>query len=120
MTGNAPPPGIRVTLTGSEEVPAVRTSATGNGIVTVNADGTVRVNITTTGMAATAAHIHMAPAGQNGPVVVPFTKSGDAWVAAPGAKLNDAQMAAYRAGNLYVNVHSAANPGGQVRAQIRP
>ncbi len=120
MTGNAPPAGIRVALTGSEEVPAVKTSATGSGIVTVNADGTVSVNITTTGMAATAAHIHMAPAGQNGPVVVPFSKNGDAWVAAPGAKLNDAQMAAYRAGNLYVNVHSAANPGGEIRAQIRP
>lgn len=120
MTGNAPPAGIRVTLSGSEEVPAVRTSAIGSGIVTVNADGTVSVNITTTGIAATAAHIHMAPAGQNGPVVVPFTRSGDAWVAAPGAKLTEAQFAAYKAGNLYVNVHSAANPGGEIRAQIRP
>ena len=75
---------------------------------------------TTSGIAATAAHIHIAPAGQNGPVIVPFTKSGDAWVAASGAKLTEAQFTAYKAGNLYVNVHSAANPGGEIRAQIRP
>jgi len=52
------------------------------------------VNITATGIAATAAHIHIAPAGQNGPVIVPLTKIGDSWVAAPNAKLTEAQFAA--------------------------
>jgi hypothetical protein len=36
-----------------------------------------------------------------------------------GAKLTDAQYAAYKAGNLYVNVHSAKNPGGEIRAQLK-
>lgn len=111
---------IKLTLSGTQEVPPTNTSATGIGTVTVNADMTVSARITTTGMAATAAHIHMAPAGQNGPVIVPFSKSGDAWVAAPGAKLTEAQYAAYKAGNTYVNVHSAAVPSGEIRAQIRP
>lgn len=111
---------IKLTLSGTQEVPPVNTSATGSGTVTVNADMTVSARITTTGIAATAAHIHMAPAGQNGPVIVPFSKSGDAWVAAPGAKLTEAQYAAYKAGNTYVNVHSAAVPSGEIRAQIRP
>lgn len=111
---------IKLTLSGTQEVPPVNTSATGSGTVTVNADMTVSARITTTGIAATAAHIHMAPAGQNGPVIVPFSKSGDAWVAAPGAKLTEAQYAAYKAGNAYVNVHSAAVPSGEIRAQIRP
>ena len=89
-------------------------------MVTVNDDMTISVEVKTSGITATASHIHMAPAGQNGPVIVPFTRKGDSWVAAPGAKLTEAQYAAYKAGNLYVNVHSAANPGGEIRGQIRP
>ncbi len=120
IAGPALADGIKVMLSGSQEVPPVNTSATGSGTVTVNADMTVSANITTTGIAATAAHIHIAPAGQNGPVIVPFTKNGDAWVAAPGAKFTEAQYAAYKVGNTYVNVHSAAIPAGEIRAQIRP
>ena len=112
---------VKVTLSGSQQNPPVTTSASGTAIVTVNADMTVSVVVTTTGIAATASHIHMAPAGQNGGVIVPFTKSGDnSWSSAPGAKLTEAQYAAYKAGNLYVNVHSAANPSGEIRGQIRP
>ena len=111
---------VKVVLSGSQEVPAVTTAATGSGVVKVNPDMTVSVDITTSGIAATAAHIHIAPAGQNGPVIVPFVRNGDKWTAAAGAKLTEAQFAAFKAGNLYVNVHSAANPGGEIRAQIRP
>lgn len=111
---------VKVTLSGSQEVPPVTTSASGTGTVTVAPDLTVTVAISTTGITATAAHIHMAPAGQNGPVIVPFVRNGDTWAAAPGAKLTEAQFAAFKAGNTYVNVHSAANPGGEIRAQIKP
>ena len=111
---------VKVVLNSSQQNPAVTSSATGSGTVTVNADMSVTVNITTSGIAATAAHIHMAPAGQNGPVIVPFVKNGDSFNAVPGAKLTEAQFAAFKAGNLYVNVHSAANPGGEIRAQLRP
>lgn len=111
---------VKVVLNSSQQNPAVTSSATGSGTVTVNADMSVTVNISTSGIAATAAHIHMAPAGQNGPVIVPFVKNGDSFTAVPGAKLTEAQFAAFKAGNLYVNVHSAANPGGEIRAQLRP
>lgn len=37
----------------------------------------------------------------------------------PGAKLSDEQYERYKAGDLYVNVHSKARPGGGIRAQIR-
>jgi hypothetical protein len=54
-------------------------------------------------------------------VIIPLTKSGDnTFSVAAGAKLTDAQLESLKAGNLYVNVHSAANPGGELRAQIAP
>jgi hypothetical protein len=112
--------GEQITLAGSNEVPPVTTSASGTGTVTIKPDGSVSAHITVTGMTATASHIHEGAAGANGPVVVPFAKSGDNVFDAPaGAKLTEAQMASYKAGKLYVNVHSAANPGGEVRAQLK-
>jgi hypothetical protein len=111
---------VNVTLTGAEEVPPVSTAARGGGRFTIGDDGAVSGSVTTTGVQGTMAHIHMAAKGQNGPVIVPLTKSGDTYTAPAGAKLNDAQMAAYKAGNLYVNVHSEANKGGEVRGQLNP
>ena len=112
--------GQEIVLSGSNEVPPVATSASGTGTVTVNADRTVSAKITVTGMTATASHIHEGASGANGPVIVPFTKTGDNTFAAPdGAKLTESQYASYKAGNLYVNVHSAKNPGGEVRAQLK-
>lgn len=108
-----------VSLSGSNEVPPVDTAASGSGTVTVNADHTVSADIKVKGMEATAAHIHMAAAGANGPVIVPFVKKGaDEFTAPPGAKLSDAQYEAYKAGHTYVNVHSAKHKGGEIRAQL--
>jgi len=110
----------QVSLTGANEVPPVTTSASGSGTVTIKDDHSVAAKITATGMTATAAHIHEAAAGQNGPVIVPFTKTSDNTFEAPaGAKLTDAQYASYKAGKLYVNVHSAQHPGGEIRAQLK-
>jgi CHRD domain len=110
----------QVVLSGSNEVPPVMTSASGTGTVTINPDHTVSASITVTGMTATAAHIHEGAAGANGPVIVPFTKTGDnKFAAPPGAKLTDSQYASFKAGNLYVNVHSAQHPPGEIRAQLK-
>ena len=109
-----------VMLSGANEVPPVTTTGAGSGTVTVAADCTVTARITVTGMSATAAHIHEGAAGANGPVIVPFNKTADNVFEAPaGAKMTEAQCAAHRAGNTYVNVHSAKNPGGEVRAQLK-
>jgi hypothetical protein len=113
--------GVKVKLTGDEEVPPVKTAASGSGAFVISPDKSVSGSISTTGIDATAAHIHEGPAGKNGPVIVPLTKGSDnRWSVAAGAKLTDAQYASYQAGNLYVNVHSAANKGGEIRAQIKP
>jgi hypothetical protein len=64
---------------------------------------------------------HLAPSGENGSVIVPLTKVGeDGWTVGPGAKLQDAHYQAFKDGKLYVNVHSAANPNGEIRGQIKP
>src|SRR5262249_51886217 len=106
----------KVTLSGNQEVPAVTTSATGNGSITVGDDKSVSGSVTTTGIAGTAAHIHEAPAGKAGPVIVPLAKSGDnTWSVPAGSKLSDAQYKAYQSGDLYVNVHSAAHKDGEIR-----
>ena len=112
---------VKVTLGGDQEVPAVKTSASGGGTITINADMTVSGSVTTTGIAGTAAHIHNGAMGKNGPVIVPLTKSGDnGWSVPAGAKLTDAQYEACKAGGLYVNVHSAENKGGEIRGQLKP
>jgi hypothetical protein len=109
-----------VTLSGANEVPPVGTQATGSGNVTVGSDGSVTASITVKGMSGTAAHIHEAAAGANGPVIVPFVKQGDdTFVAPPGAKMTAEQLAAFKAGRTYVNVHSAAHASGEIRAQLK-
>ena len=110
---------VKVSLSGANEVPPVTTSATGEGTITVADDGAVSGSVSTKGVQGTAAHIHMGAAGKNGPVVVPFTKEGDTYKAAAGAKLNPDQMKAFKAGELYFNVHSAANPNGEIRGQLK-
>jgi hypothetical protein len=112
---------MKVTLAGSQEVPPVTTSASGAGSIMVAPDGSVSGSVTTAGVDGTMAHIHEAPMGQNGPVIVPFTKTADnLWTIPAGAKLTDAQLQSLKSGNLYINVHSAANKGGEIRGQLKP
>jgi hypothetical protein len=68
---------ITTPLTGAEEVPPVMSAGTGTGTLTVDlATGTAtNISVTFSGLssAATLAHIHEAPAGANGPVVIPIS-----------------------------------------------
>jgi hypothetical protein len=107
-------------LTGAQEVPPVQTMASGQSTVTIADDKSVSGSITTSGVVGTMAHVHISKAvGTNGPVIVPLTKTADNVFTVPdGAKISDDQYAAYKAGLLYVNVHSAANPGGEIRANL--
>jgi len=112
--------GEEVNLAGSNEVPPVTSPASATGTVTVNADRSVVAHIMVTGMNATAAHIHQGAPGANGPVIVPFVKQGDnMFVAPPNAKMTEDQYRAYKSGKTYVNVHSAAHPAGEIRAQLK-
>ena len=96
-------------------------SVSNSGTITVGDDKSVKGSVTTSNISGTAAHIHEAEAGKNGGVIIPLTKNGDnGWSVPAGAKLTDAQYESYKKGNLYLNVHTAANPGGEIRGQIKP
>ena len=112
---------VKVTLSGANEVPPVTTSASGSGNITVAADKSVSGSISTSGVAGTAGHIHIGAAGKNGPVAVPLAKSGGSgWSVPAGAKLTDDQYESFKKGELYVNIHSAANKAGEIRGQLNP
>lgn len=116
---------IRTTLSGDQEVPAVATVASAQAVITVNnTSGAIWGSVVTNGLEdATMAHIHQAPAGQNGPVAVGLEQDADnvaLWRLPAGATLNSEQRGALANGGLYYNVHTPANPGGEVRGQIVP
>ncbi len=120
------------TLSGDSEVPdAVTTSATGSFSATLDGDS-LTFSLTATGEGITQAHIHVGPTGENGPVVAflfGLDEAGVAEVDASGT-ITEADLLgplegdfagfveALEAGNLYVNVHSVANPPGEIRGQI--
>ena len=120
-TGQAIAGETKVTLSGAQEVPAVETSAAGSGTITVNDDMTISGGVTTKGVKAVAAHIHEGAPGKNGGVAVPLEKKSDnEWAVPAGSKLTGAQYKSYKAGELYVNVHSAAHKDGEIRGQLKP
>ena len=65
---------------------------------------------------ATAAHFHSGEAGKNGAVAVPITPATSPFEGS--ATLNDAQANELLAGKWYVNVHTEANKGGEIRGQV--
>jgi len=111
---------IKVNLTGTDEVPPLSVPGSGSGTIRVEEDGTVSGSVTTKDVAGTMAHIHRGAKGTNGPVIVPLDKNGDTYTVPAGRKLTPEQIKDLKAGNLYVNVHTAKNKGGEVRGQLTP
>ncbi|MGH8290809.1 MAG: CHRD domain-containing protein [Steroidobacteraceae bacterium] len=112
---------VHVRLTGSHEVPAVKTMARGSGMIEVAADGAVSGKITTHGIRATMAHIHQAAPGKNGPVIISLESGPNGtWLVPAGSKLSAEQLQAFLAGHLYINVHSKRHPSGEIRGQLKP
>lgn len=127
IRGQVAPPPVEVLFTdvsGAEEVPAVASAATGLVASTVDRDsGVLTLHLRASGADdATAAHIHQAYAGQNGPVLVGLTQDlldAGHWSVIE-EQLDADGLAEYVSGRLYVNLHTPANPGGELRGQIAP
>lgn len=109
-------------LRGSQETPPNSSTASGAGAaVTDAATRSLVVAVATKDIAATEAHVHRAPPGVPGPVIVPLVETSPGsgiWTAK--ATLTEAQYNALVAGNLYLNVHSEAFPAGEIRGQLLP
>ena len=117
-------------MNGANEVPANTT--TGTGTATFVLDGNqLRYTVTVLGLTgpATMAHIHVGKPGASGPHVYDFdiTKTASGTVAHGYIDLTkevskgvsgDSLKTLLTNGNAYVNVHTAAHPGGEVRGQI--
>ncbi|MEQ8207549.1 MAG: CHRD domain-containing protein [Woeseia sp.] len=109
-----------VTLSGDQEVPSVTTMASGEAQFSVDDDMILSGSVKTTGITATAAHIHAGAAGTNGPVTISLMMKGEnEWVVPADTKLTAEQMTELEAGLMYVNVHSAEHKGGEIRAQLQ-
>ena len=112
---------IGVKLSGGEEVPPLtNVTGSGSGSFRVAEDGTITGSVSTKDVQGTMAHIHRGGAGTNGPVIVPLDKNGDTYTVPAGRKLTPQQIEDLKAGNLYVNVHTNRNKGGEVRGQLKP
>lgn len=112
--------GWDVSLSGAQEVPPTGSAAKGSGQITVAPDGAISGAIIVTGMTPTAAHIHDGAAGKNGPVIVKLERTENGFTVPAGAKFTEAQLAAFKAGGTYINVHSEAFPPGEIRGQLAP
>jgi CHRD domain len=112
---------LKVKLTGAEETPPVSTSATATGTITIGTDKSVSGSVKTSGIDGTVGHIHVGAPGQSGPPIITLIKGADGvWSVPAGSTLTDEQYASFKAGNLYVNIHSAEHKPGEIRAQLKP
>jgi CHRD domain len=110
------------TLSGAEEVPPADPDGTGFASITLNV-GQAKVcwELSVSNIApATAAHIHAAPAGVNGPVVVPLSPPTTGSSSGCKENVDPALIQAIidHPEQYYVNVHNAEFPGGAVRGQL--
>jgi Cu/Zn superoxide dismutase len=111
-----PTPGdFAVPMEGAQEVPPVTTNMLGEFSAALNPDNSLTFKVSFAGntTAITGMHLHRAPAGQNGPVVIPLTTSGTT------RPLTPAELTEIRNDGWYANVHTQANPGGEIRGQLR-
>lgn len=138
-----PPERWTATLAGANEVPPVTTTANGSATFEAVGDTAISYTVTASITGVTMAHIHTGAAGVNGGVLVwlappngsaPQAASGAvngqlatgrftaAWIRGVGGQPAislDSLKRLMRTGNAYVNVHTSAFGGGEIRGQIR-
>lgn len=136
-TASAQTVNMTATLTGGEENPAILTGAVGTAEVavdTANKELAVTLRLFNLPTNTTAGHIHVAPRGVNGPVVIDFPipagRTGDLTLtfrvgagqlrARPEIGINtiDDAIQSIVGGAGYVNIHTSTNPGGEIRGQL--
>jgi hypothetical protein len=142
VSANAPATHFRAHLTGAQEVPPTGAAGTGTLDLRLTDNGTkLRFRLHADGVSRIIqSHIHIGPVGTNGGVVVFFfamtPNTPDTAITGDGFEVGGVRTAAdfklpagttfadfltkLRAGGTYVNIHSPAHPGGEIRGQIMP
>ena len=121
-----PPPSSTIitkvaALDNAQETTGSTSTGVGGGVLSVDtATGKVRGFAVSTGVDnANLAHVHTAARGIAGGITVPLVGGPDHWfVPDNAAALNPTQVADFQAGNMYINLHNAAFPGGVIRGQL--
>lgn len=127
-------PEIRLALSGSREIPPNTSTAAGTASFWVHTDRTLNGVVETSGMEGSAANLYLGGAGEIGPLVLELVRtssdgpvamenapvSGASWSIPRSARFSDEEYSAYLAGQIYLNVHSARYPEGEIRGQLRP
>lgn len=106
------------TLNGTQEVPSLVSTSSGTGSFSLTETSlTYDITIRSLSGAITAAHFHLGSVGVSGDVMKPISFIG---MRAQGAwtNLTDAERDAILDGRIYVNVHTAAHPNGEIRGQV--
>lgn len=115
--------GFSAKLAAASEVPPNDSTGTGTLVASLDRQSHVLTwTLTYAGMSGPvkAGHFHgPAAAGTNAGVVLPFTGSVESPIKGT-ATLSEAQVADLTAGKWYVNLHTPAHPGGEVRGQVLP
>jgi len=112
-------------LMGTNEVPPNASPATGTATGTYDdISNMFMMDVAASGFIApvTAAHVHVAPAGTNGGVLFPLTGAtgSTSYSSHDMATLSAGEETDFLAGNFYVNIHTSAFPGGEIRGQLEP
>ena len=112
-----------VAMSSANEVPAGTSAATGLGLLRLTSDKKAYIKVTVTGLEAgdtlTAAHIHKAATGVNGPIILGFYGSAADFGTEKVVTVDDALFASLKTDAIYMNAHSKTKPGGLIRGQIR-
>jgi hypothetical protein len=123
ITEEVPSPKVMVTMTPADEVPTPSgTASDTSGTATFTLDATAKTiayTLTVNNLTGPpiAAHIHRGAPGVAGPVIVPLDEAA---LTGTTPALSDSDLQAFLTGQTYVNVHTTANPSGEIRAQIVP
>ncbi|MGE5399182.1 MAG: CHRD domain-containing protein [Ignavibacteriales bacterium] len=111
-------------LTGSQEVPADSTTATGTAALTLTSEG-LHYIITVDSIAnITDAHFHLGAIGDTGQVIMPIlpifrgNSAYGIWKTDDAVPLTGDLIQALISGKIYINIHTAAHPKGEIRGQV--
>jgi hypothetical protein len=109
---------FKATLNGASEVPSNASTGTGTATLVFNTSTKIfTITVTHDIAAPTNGHIHRGAIGVSGAPVFPFT-SYTSPIVYTSAALDATQEADLYAEQYYVNIHSAAFPGGEIRGQL--